>query len=434
MPNIFQKIWDFYTVEEPIENQPKPKQDKKNSKKSSIRLSVVIKLAYRSLLAHKLRTIVTVVGVTVGVAAIIFLVSLGYGLEQLVTRQVADFEAFTIIDVPAANIKTIRIDEDVMNKIKNLGNIKTVAPVTNLAGRIRKADGLSTAETIIVAANSDYWQLAGTKVIKGRLPSEKSEVVLNNMVLSMIGENSESVIGKTINLDVIIPPENRTKQEDGLKVENNVPFKVVGVSDEIKNPLVYISLQTIQKLDATKFTSLKVKVLNRTDVPRIRKQIENIGFSTEYVGDTVDQISQFFSLFRLVLAAFGSIALAVAALGTFNTLTVSLLERTREVGLLKALGMRNKDVYKLFLAESLIIGGLGGILGLFLGIFGGQLVNFVLYILAARAGVEKIGIFVTPMAFAFAVAAFALVVGFVTGWYPSRRAMKIDPLDALRYE
>jgi ABC-type antimicrobial peptide transport system permease subunit len=148
----------------------------------------------------------------------------------------------------------------------------------------------------------------------------------------------------------------------------------------------------------------------------------------------VSEISRVFSLFRVILGIFGLIALIVAALGAFNTLTISLLERIREVGLFKALGMRNKDIYKLFLTESLFIGIFGGTLGLILGGFLGQGINVILKFMAQRAHAEAIPLFITPWFFALGVALFSVVVGFLTGWYPSKRAVKIDPLDALRYE
>jgi putative ABC transport system permease protein len=184
----------------------------------------------------------------------------------------------------------------------------------------------------------------------------------------------------------------------------------------------------------TNFSSLKLKVDDRSNVDIVRKQLENIGLSTEYVGDTVSEIARVFSLFRVILGAFGLIALIVAALGTFNTLTVSLLERTKEVGLLKALGMGRKNVYRLFISEALLIGTAGGILGLGLGGAIGQGVNYILHILAVRAQADSVSLFITPWAFSVVIAFFSLVIGFVTGWYPAHRAVKLNPLDALRYE
>lgn len=396
---------------------------------------IIVKIAFKNLWSHRLRTILTVTGVTIGISSILFLISLGYGLEQLVTSQVANFDAFTTIDVPAANISTFKLDDAVIEKIKTFPHVSKIAPVTNLAGRLKKTESSSTAETIVVGAGQDYWTISGSvSEIIGKMPSEKDEISINGAALALIGENADSVIGKTVKLDVIIPADFRTNVADGMKVATSIPLKVVGVLADSKSPVVYTSADFLKAQDAAKYSSLKLKADDRENIATLRKQLENIGFSTEYVGDTVDQISQVFSLFRIILVAFGMIALIVAALGTFNTLTISLLERIREIGLFKALGMRNKDVYKLFLAESLIIGLLGGLFGIILGYSLGCGINLILSTMAERAHAESIKIFVAPWLVTAVIAIFSVFVGFLTGWYPSRRAVKIDPLDALRYE
>lgn len=399
-----------------------------------MRLRLIFRIAFKNLWSHRLRTILTVLGVTIGIASIIFLVSLGYGLERLVTSQVADFNAFTIIDVPSANISTIKIDQASIDKITAFPHVKEVSQVTNLAGRVRKSDNASTAETVVTGGTTSYWELANSVVDKGRLPQKPDEVVVNKSVAGLIGESLENLLDKNISLDVIIPADIRTNSQDGLKVAQGLSLNVVGVSNDDKAPLVLVPLELLVANDATKFSSLKIQVDDKKSVDILRKQLENIGYSTEYVGDTVNEIAQVFSLFRVILAAFGLIALIVAALGTFNTLTISLLERIREVGLFKALGMKKRDVYKLFLTESMIIGIFGGILGLLLGWSTGEGINGILAALAQKSQAEKISLFVTPWFFALGVGLFSVLVGFVTGWYPSRRAVKIDPLDALRYE
>ena len=400
-----------------------------------MKLRTIAKIAFKNLWSHRLRTILTVAGVTIGISSILFLVSLGYGLEQLVTNQVANFDAFTTIDVPSANISTFKLDDAAIDKIRSFGHVTEIAPVANLAGRIQKTENSSTAETIIVGAGKEYWKISGIATdTAGSLPNALDEVALNKAALTLIGEDGTDIIGKTVNLDIIIPADFRANQADGAKVATAVPLKVVGLLGENRSPIVYTTADFLKSQDIAKYSSLKLKVDNKDEVAAIRKQIENIGFSTEYVGDTVDQISQVFSLFRVILVAFGMIALIVAALGTFNTLTISLLERIREIGLFKALGMRNRDVYKLFLAESLIIGILGGMLGVILGYSLGCGINLILTTMASKANAESIKVFVAPWFVTAIIAVFSVIVGFLTGWYPSRRAVKIDPLDALRYE
>ncbi len=399
-----------------------------------MRLHIIFKIAFRNLLSHRLRTALTVIGVTIGIGAIVFLVSLGYGLEKLVTNQVANFSAFTVIDVPAANLKTISLDDGAINKINGFGHIEKITPVINLAGRVKKADSSSAAETVIVGADSDYWKLSEIYTEKGSLPVTDSEVVINRSAATLIGESIETAVGQDIKLDLIFSKELQKSGAESIKVTEGVKAKIVGVLKDDKSPVVLVPMKFLLDNGAGKYSSFKIKVDHRENVPVLRKQLENIGFASEYVGDTVSEIAQVFSLFRTILAAFGLIALVVAALGAFNTLTISLLERIREIGLFKALGMKNRDVYRLFMAESLIIGISGGVLGLVIGESLGLATNMTLSYFAKKAGTETVTVFATPLIFAIIISVFAIVVGFLTGWYPAKRAVKLNPLDALKYE
>lgn len=399
-----------------------------------MRTNIILRLALKNLWAHRLRTFITVTGVMIGIGSIIFLVSLGYGLEKLVTEQVANFNAFTVIDVPSPSNADSKIEQASVDKIASIGHVKYVSSVSNLAGRIRKQEGTSTAETVITAAKDDYWKLSDISTSSGTFPQKENEIAVNQSVLTLMGEKAENIIGKDVYLDIIITKDMETNATESLRVVEDVPLHVTGVLNDNKGSVVFISPDLLIKNGTTKYSALKIKADNKDNVDLIRKQVENIGFETEYVGDTVSQITQVFTLFRFILALFGLVALVVAALGAFNTLTISLLERIREVGLLKALGMRNRDVYRLFIFESLIIGFMGGMLGLVLGVLLGDLINHIVLAFSLKSGAEAITLFVTPITFSVSVAIFSMIVGFITGWYPSKRAVKINPLDALRYE
>jgi putative ABC transport system permease protein len=169
-------------------------------------------------------------------------------------------------------------------------------------------------------------------------------------------------------------------------------------------------------------------------LPKIRKQIEAMGFTTRSVADTVAQINSLFGTARLILALLGMVALAVAALGMFNTLTVSLLERTREVGLMKAMGMKSSEVQELFLTESMIMGFVGGIAGIIIGFAAGKLVGLILSVFSLIRGVGFVDISYLPFPFLITIIFLSLLVGIATGIYPAHRATKISALNALRYE
>lgn len=150
--------------------------------------------------------------------------------------------------------------------------------------------------------------------------------------------------------------------------------------------------------------------------------------------DTVDQINQIFIVIQWVLGGFGMIALMVAAIGIFNTLTIALLERTHEIGIMKAIGGRNTDVALVFTAEASMIGFFGGIIGLTGGWVMGVLINLLVNFVATSVGGTANYLFFTPVWFASFVVLFAFTISTIAGIMPAVRAAKLDPLEALRYE
>lgn len=404
-----------------------------------MKLKSLIKFSWKNLWSHRMRAVLTIGGVAIGMAAILFLVSLGFGMERLVTQQVADFEAFTIIDVPASTEKTGRISQDVTDKLKKIPHIVNISEISDLAGRIKLGSQDSTTETVIIAVNAPYFKMAQVNLDSGEAFGDqvKNEVVISKSLAGLLGYggNTKEALGQTVNLDAIIPQDLRAADSvDGSIVKTSGPLKIVGVTTDSAGPMVYIPLPYALDLGVANRTSLKIKTDNKDSIEVVRKAIENSGLNTEYVGDTVQQITQIFTLFRIVLGGFGLVALVVAALGTFNTLTISLMERIKEVGLLKTLGMNKKGIFQLFIIESFSIGILGGILGIFVGSGAGWLLNAALRYLAVHSSVDTVQIYYTPTNLMLGMVIGSVIIGFLTGLYPAMRAIKTRPLDALRYE
>ncbi len=166
----------------------------------------------------------------------------------------------------------------------------------------------------------------------------------------------------------------------------------------------------------------------------MRKEIEAKGYNTNSVADTVAQINSVFFFARTILALIGFVALAVASLGMFNTLTVSLLERTREVGLLKTMGMKSEEVKDLFLTESMIMAVMGGVIGIIAGLIAGQILSIILSLFTLFRGIGFVDVSSVPIFFIIVILFLSVLVGLITGFYPARRATKISALNALRYE
>lgn len=259
------------------------------------------------------------------------------------------------------------------------------------------------------------------------------KAVVNQAVLKILGIPEQEAVGKTFSLSLVLSGDQLAV--DDKKIETaGVKYTIVGVVPDTKVPVIYIPFINLRSLGVTNYSQVKIAVDGESRLADTRKQIEAMGYTTHSVVDTINQINSFFTTIRVVLGFFGFIALTVAALGMFNTLTVSLLERTREVGLLKALGMRSGEVRKLFLTESMTMGFMGGLLGILLGFVGGKLVSIGISAFAYTKGLGTIDVSFIPLSFALIIILLSVVTGIVTGIYPARRATKISALNALRYE
>jgi len=267
------------------------------------------------------------------------------------------------------------------------------------------------------------------KVAEGSL----RETVVNRAVLSLLGIPEEQAVGQSITMTFVAIGD--LVEGESQRVESApTTYKIVGVTPEEHTPVVYVPFIELRSLGINGFSQIKVVADNPRVLGEVRIAIESMGYGTVSVADTVAQIDNLFSSFRLLLAVIGLVALSVAALGMFNTLTVSLLERTREVGLLKAMGMKSDEVRELFLTESMIMGFYGGILGLLIGFGVGKLLSLILSSITIARGLGFVDVSIIPLSFVLLVMVLSVVVGIVTGYFPARRATKISALNALRYE
>ena len=386
-------------------------------------------------MSRKIRSFVTISGVIIGITTIVFLTSLGYGIEKMTTSQVASEEALYVFDTGIDESDIVAIDQKYLSEIKAIENIEEVEPGVKLAGKI--SNGLVKTDVVVNAYSRKFLDLAQTKVYKGEKyvdgDSDKaliSTAALKLMNISAVGEYQEA----TFKLDVIVSELLSPGMKDGESVSIG-DFKSIGLIDDDASPFVIVPLNLVQnKLQTVNYNEVKVRVADKLRIQEVRTQVEKLGLNTSYLGDTIKQINSIFVVFRYVIAGFGFIAMFVAILGMFNTLTVSLLERTREIGVLKANNATKKDIFLIFLAEALIISFLGGIFGITGGLLTGRMVNSIFNYYAIKNASDAIELFYVPIFFMALIMIGVVLVGLFTGLYPARRATKIKILDALKYE
>jgi putative ABC transport system permease protein len=189
-----------------------------------------------------------------------------------------------------------------------------------------------------------------------------------------------------------------------------------------------------QLSDQRVYTTVTVKVQRAQDTEVVEKKIKDLGFGAFSIADLLESQKKAFILLDLLLGLVGSIALTVASLGIVNTMVMSILERTREIGVMKAIGGDDGDVRKIFLVEASLIGLLGGVFGIALGWAVGRVINAGANYYLQSQGVPAANLFMIPWWLMAGAMAFALLVSLVAGSFPAMRAARLDPIQALRHD
>ena len=265
------------------------------------------------------------------------------------------------------------------------------------------------------------------KDILGILPKD---VVINEAALTLMGIKNKEVIGKTITLNISLPTEGE-KESPQLKLDG---FKVIGIIGGYDSPQVYLPLVTLRALGVSEFSQIKIEAKDEENLPNIRKKVEDMGYQTESVADTIQQVNRFFVWINIGLGVLASVAFLIALLGMFNTLTVSLLERTREIGIMKAIGMKKNEVRLLFFFEAALMGFWGGLIGFLSGVILGLILTVALNIFLVPPTRGFIFVIYFSWYYPFVIILLTIIISSLTALLPARRAARISPLNAIRYE
>jgi ABC-type antimicrobial peptide transport system permease subunit len=612
-----------------------------SSRQTEVSRTYIIGLAIRNLLSKKTRTFITILGMAVGVGIIVFLLSLGYGIERLVVGKVASLDELRIIDVTVGDNTALHLNNSIIEKITNLPKAQKVAPLISTVGKV--AFNQANTDMIVYAASNDFINLAKIKLVKGTLftagedknssgaaarvkgatdslmparegtPFEQalinfnvfpdavvevwktcsinseilgyldryeggfqgqkywggtysphnqngrvgydknsgkelgvwvkasiplynklpdgalqptlntagqqiwadgcvempklqifdspdfgtvlgvstsvasesaalsngsqatdsamyrevtttpnsgglevveltasssakratqtlnfehgpsSEAVVSSAMLNLLSIRPDKALGTTFRVSFVIN-QSLKPEINGKAITKEAEYKVIGVTDDVSATYFYVPIIDMKNLGITNYSQLKVVVADKDSVSPARKGIETLGLRTASTNDTVSQIEDLFANLRILLGLLGMVALAVASLGMFNTLTVSLLERTREIGGMKVMGMVSSEVQDLFLAEAMIMGLSGGIVGIILGFLVGNFLSFFISFYSIAAGQGYLNLTYIPGFLVAFIIVSSFIVGLFTGFYPAQRAKKISALNALRYE
>lgn len=392
----------------------------------------LIRLSLRMFKTRKMRTFLTILGVSVGIGAVLTLVSFGYGLQEIILKQITTAESLLSLDIVPGPKGLISLNQNSLNEIKQNQYVSEVSPVVTVSSQI-SIESLA-GDTMIFGVDPSYFRLGGITPKWGNVFEDSSSVVISSAVLEAFGVKPENVIGKEASFILFVVTENEEGNEFVDVVKKEEKFKITGVIDSDSLSFAYFPLSKLNDISFKEFTAAKIKVSDSVHLEEVRNDIVNKGFLVSALSDTIDQANKIFGAIQITLALFGIVALVVSAIGMFNTMTITLLERTQEIGIMKSIGASSKDIMQLFLMESIIIGTLGGVGGIIVGILSGTMINLAINLLAKSLGGSSVNLFLYPVWFMIFIVVLSFLVGFATGLFPARRASKLNPLQALRYK
>lgn len=399
-----------------------------------MRLLDLFHLSLESFKNRKSRVLFTILGVSVGIGAILFLVSLGYGLQRNLLERITTKESLLTLDITPAETRIIILNDQTLKRVSEIENVEKVSPQAIFPSQVSLAE--LTSEATINLVNPDFFSLGGILPEIGRVftKEDQRKIVVNSSLVDLFNLELNQILGKKLKFLIFLPKQTKEVVEiESFETEEE--FEVIGViSEPGASSQVYINRVDLPELPIKEYQFAKVKVINDKAMEEVREKLLEMGFLVSALSDIITQANKIFRAIQIVLGIFGVIALIVAAIGLINTMTISLLERTNEIGIMRAIGASPQDIKRLFLGESFIIGFLGGIGGIGLGIIGAEIFNGGINILARTLGGQPVDLFYYPGWFLLFIILLSSLVGLIAGYFPAKRAAKLNPLEALRYK
>lgn len=439
----------------------------------------ILGLAFSYLWQRKLRSFLTILGVVIGVGALTLLVGFGLGLKKNIEGQMEFDDLMSIIIVYAPQESTVDIggpsseepktplDQATLRKIRELPGVAEAQPDVVFRGQLRLG---ANRDTGMVIGMPPY---ANKKPVKDLLQAgdlfsadDANEILISEFLHTTLLKDSGmvSLLGKTITLEFTRDAQYAPVDDNGdPQLTGSVDVKVVGVladtGHEKKRLGLYLvssrmaiipagmaarlwdveavqggSQMMIGPAVSRTYERILVRVENPQIADRTKKGLEDLKLDYLYVPDALAGQKFILWLFTIILGVIGGISLVVASIGIINTLVMSILERTREIGIMRAIGASNGEIMQMVMLEGIAIGLFGGLIGFGFSWVVGSIISALLGEGLANASGEGASVFYFPAWFFWGTIGFATFIAWLSSIYPAWRATRVDPVTALRRE
>jgi putative ABC transport system permease protein len=454
-----------------------------------VKLYDSVELAARNLREAVLRNSLTTLGIAVGVASLVAMLSLGVGLQRMATRHLKSSGLFDTVvvtsrrDLRAFNreqeingpsaVESPDLDEAARQKIAGIPGVAEAYPELRFVTELRLDDKAHLTMVSGMAFSSK--ESDSFEGMQGRFFSsdQAHEVIIQkSFAAELLGRSLprppeelkvSEVSGPLLGKELVMRYAARTASSNGQDsasysvIQRDLPLTIVGVTDLDPDSMrgsmrarVFLPERLLESLrpmqafdtrDATRatssqaiYTSLIARVAGASQVAAVEDAIKKLGFNTFSILDASKSMQRFFKILDMFLFIFGSLALTVASIGIVNTLVMAVLERRREIGIMKAIGASDQDVRGLFFAEAGAMGVLGGSLGVVFGWAIGKIIGIGTNVYLRNQGFPPEDFWAVTWWLVVFALGIAFIISLLSGLYPASRAAKLDPVQALRYE
>ena len=455
-----------------------------------MRLADTLSLALRNLREARLRTALTSLGVAIGIASLVGMVSFGVAMQDQVLGNLLRSGVFDSITVTAAQRgggqrgrrggialeraqsaaesarqagPRVPLDDAALKTFAAIPGVKEVYPDVRVPVEVSYGEFSEFTGATGVPMSARGQGVFQRMSFGQFFPNDADDSCLLSLEFAkrLTDGKPESLVGKDISFGYAAasaPGASETGMPGVNLQRSERKFRVVGIVERQAGPspggamfaAVMIPLARARAMGVTDvsgpqallrqlsdrrvYTTVTVKVNRAQDTEAVEKKIKEMGFNAFSIADLLESQKKAFILLDLLLGLVGSIALTVASLGIVNTMVMSILERTREIGVMKAVGGDDADVRKIFLVEASLIGLFGGVFGIALGWAVGRVINAGANYYLQTQGVPAANLFLIPWWLMAGAIAFALLVSLVAGSFPAMRAARLDPIQALRHD
>jgi putative ABC transport system permease protein len=456
-----------------------------------MRISDYIEQSFANLWKKKLRTFLTTFGVVIGIGALVCMFAFGKGMQKNLTDTFNELELFNYIGVyshsgrhrdtydpddpdaraPVKRRETGRqrpvLDDNFLLSLAKVKGVEWALPEIRFPALIRLAD--QEEFSLVQVLPADICRAGFVKLRAGKFytSDDENSLIISDLLLRRLKINKpEAAIGREVEVSTMTVDFSLSNLQNiisflkgtGLPfARQNYKFTIVGVTERMgmAGPMpvrsnVFIPRGTAEKMKKISITSVSdifqsmrqsggysavgIKVTSPKYVEPVKERLERMGFETFAMLDQLQEIKTGFRFVDMFLFAVGMIGITVAALGIINTMVMSILERYKEIGIMKAVGASDKDVKKIFFFESGVIGFMGGVFGLALGWSVGRVINLIINGFANRQGVPHMNYFSFPWWLCLGAIVFSILISLLAGIYPTVRAARVDPIVALRHD